>query len=135
MTDNVHHPEHYKNATGSIEPIVFCRRFPFCFGNYCKYVLRAPFKNGTEDLKKALVYLKWAKDDLSYQQNFWNQLIDSRELAHCFNNEILTHFFSFNLDSFYSDLRAHFDKEINYLDRMIVAFEALRTDAPAGGAE
>ena len=63
--DNVNRPAHY--TSGTIEVINYIRdklsaeQFTgFCLGNVLKYVSRARFKNGTEDLKKAEVYLKWA---------------------------------------------------------------------------
>ena len=63
--DNVNSPSHYTN--GDIEVIDYIRdklspeQFTgFCLGNVLKYVSRSRFKNGTEDLQKAEVYLKWA---------------------------------------------------------------------------
>lgn len=56
--DNVNHPQHYKSAAG-IEVIDVIEAFGLGFhlGNVVKYVLRAPNKNGIEDLKKARWYL------------------------------------------------------------------------------
>ncbi len=50
--------KHYQQAGATIEPIVLCSAFPFCFGNVIKYITRAPFK-GSElsDYCKALDYL------------------------------------------------------------------------------
>lgn len=84
MADCVNHPKHYELARGYIEPIDFCRQFPFAFGNFAKYVLRAPFK-GDEltDLKKARYYLQLAIED---RPAFQTQLKQYGYLAHCFNN-------------------------------------------------
>lgn len=66
MTDSVNHPSHYNQ--GSIETIDFIEcttsRFPapvrYHIGNAIKYLSRAPFKNGKEDLEKARWYLNRA---------------------------------------------------------------------------
>ena len=63
-TDMVNHPPHYN--VGGIECIDIIKVItgnynkPFCgclVGNIVKYIYRAPFKNGLEDLKKARWYL------------------------------------------------------------------------------
>lgn len=57
MTDMINHPPHY--TAGSIEVIDFieAHKLDFRAGNVVKYVVRAPLKNGLEDLKKARWYL------------------------------------------------------------------------------
>lgn len=57
-------PAHYKQ--GGLEVITILRKKlskeefkGFCKGNVLKYVLRADYKNGVEDYKKAMQYLKW----------------------------------------------------------------------------
>lgn len=51
--------EHYKQASVTVEPIVLCRAFPFCFGNVLKYILRAPYKgDAIGDYSKAIDYLE-----------------------------------------------------------------------------
>lgn len=54
----VNHPQHY-NAVGKIEVIDFIedKQLGFHVGNVVKYVVRAPYKNGLEDLQKARWYL------------------------------------------------------------------------------
>lgn len=92
--DLIFHPSHYVDVAGKLEPIDFCRLFPFCFGNYCKYVLRAGHKGDKlTDLKKALVYLRWAQEELMYNEQFKQSLLKYRHLAHCFNNEYLSRLF------------------------------------------
>lgn len=65
--DSVNHPNHYNY--GDIEVIDFIEQvadayqsgsIAYCLGNVIKYVARAPFKNGKEDLKKAAFYLNKA---------------------------------------------------------------------------
>ena len=89
--DPVYHPQHYLSASGQLEPIDFCRLFPFTFGKVCKYLLRAGRKDSElQDLRKALVYLQWAEQDL------WQYEADLRRyahLAHCFNNKWLNRLF------------------------------------------
>ena len=58
--DAVHSPKHYQiPGTGIevidvIEGILTPEQFEgYCYGNIIKYILRAPNKNGAEDLKKA----------------------------------------------------------------------------------
>jgi len=55
--ETVNHPAHYN--TGSIEVIAAIEDWKLGFhaGNVVKYVVRAPHKNGLEDLKKARWYL------------------------------------------------------------------------------
>lgn len=54
---NVVSPAHYDRF--NIEPITFIMEndLDFATGNVIKYVMRAPYKNGVEDLKKAQRYL------------------------------------------------------------------------------
>ena len=61
--DTVNHPSHYNY--GDIEVIDFIEQVTkhynpnvaYHIGNAIKYIARAPFKNGVEDLKKAVWYL------------------------------------------------------------------------------
>lgn len=58
--DPVSAPAHYTRYP--VQPIAISRYLGFCLGNAVKYVLRAPYKGGAEDLRKALQYLDWEKD-------------------------------------------------------------------------
>lgn len=87
MNDMINNPRHYANAAATMEPIDFCRMFPFCFGNFCKYVLRAEHKGAeAQDLLKAAKYLEWAKEDL---WRFRGDLETHAHLAKCFHNRWL----------------------------------------------
>lgn len=64
MADMVNHPEHY--CKGGVECIDAIRASMsqeafagYCKGNCIKYIWRYEDKNGIEDLRKAVVYLKW----------------------------------------------------------------------------
>lgn len=63
MTDNVNHPKHYNSSPficecgRRIECIDVTRHMNFNIGNVIKYLWRAQFKNGLEDLRKAQWYL------------------------------------------------------------------------------
>jgi hypothetical protein len=61
--DNVSHPSHYnQHGVECIEAIRASLGDEFesyCKGNVMKYIWRYKYKNGTEDLKKARVYLDW----------------------------------------------------------------------------
>jgi hypothetical protein len=52
------HPSHYSRFV--IEPVTFCaaNNLSFNISNIIKYVCRAEFKNGREDLQKAIRYLE-----------------------------------------------------------------------------
>ena len=66
--DKVNHPSHYNY--GDIEVIDYIKQVTngyanhpyeaYCIGNVLKYISRAPFKNGKEDLEKAQWYLNAA---------------------------------------------------------------------------
>ena len=67
MADPVIRPSHY--TQGDIETIDYIRDklteeefVGYCKGNILKYISRELHKNGTEDLRKAQVYLAWAID-------------------------------------------------------------------------
>lgn len=61
MTHNpISSPAHY--TAYPVQPIVITRHLGFCLGNTVKYVMRAPFKNGAEDLLKAEQYLQWERE-------------------------------------------------------------------------
>ena len=73
--DAVHSPSHYQIPGTSmevidvIEGILTPDQFEgYCYGNIIKYILRAPNKNGVEDLKKAAVYLEWLTLSLEDKQ-------------------------------------------------------------------
>lgn len=62
--DDVNHPNHY--TSGGIECIDAIRASlgdkefaDYCKGNIIKYFWRYRLKNGSEDLHKAQVYLRW----------------------------------------------------------------------------
>jgi len=61
--DNVSHPSHYnQHGVECIEAIRASLGDEFesyCKGNVMKYIWRYKYKNGTEDLKKARMYLDW----------------------------------------------------------------------------
>jgi len=53
----VHHPTHYTSHPSGVECIQITEHFGFILGNVIKYIWRAEYKNGLEDLKKARFYL------------------------------------------------------------------------------
>lgn len=57
--DVINIPDHY--AKWTIEPITFImeNELPFAEGNVIKYTMRHMDKNGLEDIKKAIKYLKF----------------------------------------------------------------------------
>jgi hypothetical protein len=57
MDDPVQHPRHYTYGGIEVIDIIESYNLNFLLGNVIKYVLRAPFKNGLEDYKKAQFYL------------------------------------------------------------------------------
>lgn len=65
MSDNVNHPNHYNQ--GGIECIDAIKAATigltgiesFAIGNAIKYLWRWKFKNGKEDLKKAIYYIEY----------------------------------------------------------------------------
>jgi hypothetical protein len=57
QTDPITAPAHY--AVYPVQPIHITRHLGFCLGNTVKYMLRAPYKGGVEDVDKALQYLSW----------------------------------------------------------------------------
>lgn len=66
-TDKVNHPVHYTQHPSGVECITITEHMSFTLGNAIKYIWRADYKNGVEDLNKAIWYLKRevAKRDLS----------------------------------------------------------------------
>ena len=60
MADNhdpVSHPRHYTQHPSGVECIEITEHLGFCVGNAIKYLWRADFKGGLEDLKKARWYI------------------------------------------------------------------------------
>lgn len=61
--DPVNHPTHYTSGKAvcdcgrPIECIDVVRHMDFNLGNALKYIWRSKYKNGTEDIKKAIWYL------------------------------------------------------------------------------
>lgn len=66
MTDMVNHPSHYTAYQAEVKDVIFeildYLKLPpyesYVIGNVIKYIIRAPFKNGLEDINKAEFYLK-----------------------------------------------------------------------------
>lgn len=57
MTKDNINPSHYKQHPSGVECITITEHFSFCLGNAIKYIWRAEYKNGLEDLKKAQWYI------------------------------------------------------------------------------
>lgn len=55
--DNINHPPHYTKHPSGAECIDFTGHMDFLLGNAFKYVWRYEYKNGTEDLEKAIWYM------------------------------------------------------------------------------
>lgn len=55
--DVVNHPPHYKSHPSGVECIQITEHMNFTLGNAMKYIWRADYKNGVEDLQKAIWYL------------------------------------------------------------------------------
>lgn len=53
----VDHPSHYTYGGLEVIDVIEAFKLNFHIGNVVKYILRAPHKNGMEDLHKALWYL------------------------------------------------------------------------------
>lgn len=70
MYESVNHPPHYTRY--KTEVIDITHYLPFCLGNVIKYVLRAPYKGGVEDVKKAEFYLKYVSDDVGIKMDCGN---------------------------------------------------------------
>ena len=91
MKDNVNHPEHYLKASAhpSVEPIMFCRLFPFNLGNAIKYILRAEYKgHENEDYSKAIWYLEDFKVNNKVDlNNFNNPHLVEYHIIHWFIEE------------------------------------------------
>ena len=108
MKDNVKHPEHYLKASAhpSVEPIMFCRLFPFNLGNAIKYILRAEYKgHANEDYSKAIWYLEDFKVNNKVDlNNFNNPHLVEYHIIHWFIEEnntagrILRNLFDEDLD-------------------------------------
>ena len=62
----VDHPDHYNSHPSGVEAIVIVENMSFGLGNAFKYVYRHKYKNGIEDLKKAIWYLKREIDNPIY---------------------------------------------------------------------
>ena len=55
--DVVNHPNHYLKHPSGVECIQITEHMTFTLGNAMKYIWRADYKNGVEDLQKAIWYL------------------------------------------------------------------------------
>lgn len=68
--DMVNHPPHYKKHPSGIECIEVTRHMSFNLGNVIKYLWRADYKAGIEDLEKAAWYLNdEIKKRKTYEEN------------------------------------------------------------------
>ena len=55
--DVVNKPKHYTNHPSGVECIQITEHMNFLLGNAMKYIWRADWKNGVEDLQKAVWYI------------------------------------------------------------------------------
>ena len=65
--DLVNHPSHYNQSGIECIDAIRAALGPEAFRNYCtgnalKYVWRHPYKNGKQDVEKAIVYLQWLQE-------------------------------------------------------------------------
>lgn len=58
LLDMVNQPPHYQRHPSGVETITITEHFNFCLGNAIKYIWRADYKGGIEDLKKAEYYIR-----------------------------------------------------------------------------
>jgi hypothetical protein len=65
QTDPVNHPLHYTQHPSGVECITITEHMSFNVGNAVKYLWRANWKNGLEDLEKALWYINREIERLS----------------------------------------------------------------------
>ena len=83
MSDPVNHPSHYETGKfESIDVMVETQGVEavqnFCICNAFKYIYRHKFKNGIEDIKKAIWYLnkyielEEVNDDVDSTGGLWN---------------------------------------------------------------
>lgn len=56
--DMINRPPHYTSHPSGVEAIEITEHLGFCLGNATKYLFRFELKNGTEDLRKAVFYLR-----------------------------------------------------------------------------
>ena len=61
LTDTQVGGNHYQKLDPQPITVIMKWQLPFCIGNVVKYLLRYQYKNGIEDLKKAVQYLKFEK--------------------------------------------------------------------------
>jgi transcription termination factor NusB len=78
--DNVKHPEHYNK--GPVETIEVIKASvkdygSYLHGNIIKYILRAIYKGGLEDFKKAREYLNWLIKELEEKEQKIDRTITS----------------------------------------------------------
>jgi len=61
-------PDHY--ARFKVEPITFIMQneLPYAEGNVIKYIMRHPFKNGEEDVRKAMRYCELILENVYGQE-------------------------------------------------------------------
>lgn len=82
MTRSVDHPPHYAHSSG-IECIELAEPMDFCPGNALKCVWRFREKNGTEDLAKALWYVRREIERRGKEADGIGQSVNlSRVMAH-----------------------------------------------------
>ena len=67
LDDLVNHPSHYNQSGIECIDAIRAALGPEAFRNYCtgnalKYVWRHPYKNGKQDVEKAIVYLQWLQE-------------------------------------------------------------------------
>ena len=56
-SEAVDYPKHYLQHPSGIECIEVTEHMNFCLGNAIKYIWRASYKGGVEDLQKAVWYI------------------------------------------------------------------------------
>lgn len=57
MSKRVINPAHYRQHPSGIDCITITEHMNFCLGNAIKYIWRADYKGGIEDLEKARWYV------------------------------------------------------------------------------
>lgn len=89
MSDPVNHPSHYTQYKHEV--IELTMQLDFLLGNFCKYILRAPFKNNeVEDLRKAAWYLRKYYEEVVRKGKHKQKPADLILLADTFENDFIS---------------------------------------------
>lgn len=114
--DPVNVPFHYNQGKIEVIDVIMALELDACEANVAKYCIRHKYKNGIEDLKKALRYLELMSHN--YSKWYKYKMVESTAILHAMHETIIDYAVLLDLDYCEAKILLYVSQH-SYLDGMI----------------